>query len=114
MFQQTNPIEVVPPPAPTNNFQRMKMTPTNYISLEREFNGEQDLFEIVGKYFYFVALWAIFENWLRKGSAMAPEKNVKLLKYEHIIYSFEARDLEICEYLSTFAKYLNFAILRAL
>ena len=30
---------------------------------------------------------------------MAPEwlseKNLKLLKYEHIIYSFEARDLEI-------------------
>ena len=26
---------------------------------------------------------------------MAPEKNFKLLKYEHIIHSFEARDLEI-------------------
>ena len=26
---------------------------------------------------------------------MAPEKSFRLLKYEHIIYSFEARDLEI-------------------
>ena len=26
---------------------------------------------------------------------MAPEKYFRLLKYEHIIYSFEARDLEI-------------------
>ena len=26
---------------------------------------------------------------------MAPEENFKLIKYEYIIYSFEARDLEI-------------------
>ena len=26
---------------------------------------------------------------------MAPDKTFKLLKYEHIIYSFQARDLEI-------------------
>ena len=26
---------------------------------------------------------------------MAPEKDFKLLKYEHIMFSFEARDLEI-------------------
>ena len=26
---------------------------------------------------------------------MAPEKNFKLLKYEHIIYSFDAHDLKI-------------------
>ena len=30
----------------------------------------------------------------RNGSRMAVRKNVKLLKYEHIIYSFEARHLE--------------------
>ena len=40
-------------------------------------------------------LLAIFTKmtpqWLRKGS----RKKFKLLKYEHIIYSFEARDLEI-------------------
>ena len=40
-----------------------------------------------------------------------PEKNFKLLKCEHIIYSFEACDLEISnKYVITFAKYLNFAI----
>ena len=32
-----------------------------------------------------------FAKWLRNGS----RKNFKLLEYEHIIYSFEARDLEI-------------------
>ena len=29
---------------------------------------------------------------------MAPEKNYKLLKYEHIIYSFEVRELEISNF----------------
>ena len=38
------------------------------------------------------------------------QKNLKLLKYDHI-YSFEARDLDDFEYVITFAKYLNFAIL---
>ena len=47
------------------------------------------------KYFDFATLWAIFAKWLRKGSAMAPENNFKLLKYEHIMHSFEVRDLEI-------------------
>ena len=42
---------------------------------------------------------------------MAREKNVELLKYEHIIYSFEARNLEISNIIITFAKYLNLAIL---
>ena len=31
----------------------------------------------------------------QKNPAVAPEKNFKLSKYKHIIYSFEARDLEI-------------------
>ena len=29
---------------PNNNFRRTKLTPTNHISLEREFNGEYDSF----------------------------------------------------------------------
>ena len=37
----------------------------------------------------------LYEQFSRNDPAMAPEKNFKLLKYEHIIYSFEARDLEI-------------------
>ena len=35
------------------------------------------------------------EQFSRNDSAMAPEKSFKLLKYEHTIYSFEARDLVI-------------------
>ena len=37
----------------------------------------------------------VYEQFSRNESAMAPEKNFKLLKYEHIIYSFEARNLQI-------------------
>ena len=43
---------------------------------------------------------------LRNGS----RKSFKLLKYEHIIYSFEARDLEmsICNYICEISKFHNF------
>ena len=37
----------------------------------------------------------LYEQFSRNDFAMALEKYFKLLKYEHIIYSFEARDLEI-------------------
>ena len=47
------------------------------------------------KYFDFAILWAIFAKWLYNGSGMAVRKNFNLLKYEHIIYSFEAHNLEI-------------------
>ena len=47
------------------------------------------------KYFDFAILSAIFAKWLRNGSRMAVRKKFRLLKYEHIIYSFEARNLEI-------------------
>ena len=30
----------LPPPPPTNNSRAAHLSPTNYISLEREFNGE--------------------------------------------------------------------------
>ena len=36
-----------------------------------------------------------FREMLRNGSRMAARKNFKLLKYECIIYSVEASDLEI-------------------
>ena len=34
-------------------------------------------------------------QWLCNGSGTAVQKNFKLIKYEHIIYHFEARGLEI-------------------
>ena len=36
-----------------------------------------------------------YEQFSRNNSAMAPEKDFKLLRYEHIIYHFIAHDLEI-------------------
>ena len=36
-----------------------------------------------------------YEQFLRNGSGTAVQKNFKLIKYEHIIYHFEARGLEI-------------------
>ena len=47
------------------------------------------------KYWENILISRLDEQFSRNDSAMAPEKNFKLLKYEHIIYSFEARDLEI-------------------
>ena len=47
-------------------------------------------------------------------SPMAPEwvsEKFRLLKYEHIIYHFKARDLEIPLY-KFLARYLNFAKIR--
>ena len=37
----------------------------------------------------------LYEQFSRDDSAMATEKNLKLLKYEYIIYHFKAHDLEI-------------------
>ena len=48
----------------------------------------------------------------RNDSPMAPEwvsENVRLLKYEHIIYHLKACDLEIPFNIDFFARYLNFA-----
>ena len=47
------------------------------------------------KYWKNILISRLYGQFSRNDSAMAPEKNFKLLKYEHIIYSFEARDLEI-------------------
>ena len=47
------------------------------------------------KYWKNILISRLYEKFWRNDSAMAPEKNFRLLKYEHIIYSFEARDLEI-------------------
>ena len=44
------------PPPPTNNFRKTYVTPTNYISSEREFIGESESSKILGKYFGFAIL----------------------------------------------------------
>ena len=45
---------------PTNNFRKTQVTPTNYISSEREFIGESESSKILEKYFDFEILWAFF------------------------------------------------------
>ena len=47
------------------------------------------------KYWKNILISRLYEQFSWNDSAIAPEKNVKLLKYEHIICSFEERDLEI-------------------
>ena len=47
------------------------------------------------KFWKNILISRLYEQFSRNDSAMAPEKNFKLLKHEHIIYSFEVRDLEI-------------------
>ena len=52
-------------------------------------------FTVFEKYFDFATLLPIFAKRLRNGSGIAVRKNFKLLKYEHIIYSFEVSALKI-------------------
>ena len=47
------------------------------------------------KYWKNILISRFYEQFSRNDSAMAPEKKFKLLKYKHVVYSFEARDLEI-------------------
>ena len=42
-----------------------------------------------------ILILRLYEEFSRNDFTMAPEKNFKLLKYEHIIYHFRAHDLEI-------------------
>ena len=44
------------------------------------------------KYRKNILISRLYEQFSRNDSAMAPEKNFKLLKYERIIYSFEAQN----------------------
>ena len=59
-----------------------------------------------------------FREMLRKGSRMAVRKNLKFLKYEHIIYIYiYINSFEVSgdfEYVITSAKYLDFATLSTL
>ena len=47
------------------------------------------------KYWEIILISRLYEQFSQNDSAMAPEKNFKLLKCDHIIYSFEAPHLEI-------------------
>ena len=49
------------------------------------------------KYWKTILISRLYEQFLRNYSSMVSEKIFQLLKYEHIIHSFEARDLEILD-----------------
>ena len=81
---------------PTNNFQKTyKVTPTTYISSEREFIGESES----SKYWENILISRFYEQFSRSsqnlGHFLEVLKNCKLLEHRHIIYHFEAGDLEI-------------------
>ena len=60
------------------------------------------------KYWKNILISRLYEQFSRNDSAKAPQwlqKKFKLLKYKHIIYSFEARDLEICNYFCEIFKF---------
>ena len=67
-------------PSPTNSFWRTKLTPTNYISLEREFIGESDSFSISTKYFDFAILWTIFAKLSKFRQFSGDRKNFALCR----------------------------------
>ena len=57
-------------PPPTDNFLRIKLTPTDYISLEREFIKSPIHF----RYRQNILISRIYEHFSRNDSAMAAEK----------------------------------------
>ena len=55
----TSPL---PPPPPPDNFRGRQITPTNYLSLQREFIRNSDSFYILEKYFDLVPFRDIVEE----------------------------------------------------
>ena len=80
------------PPSPTPIIFEGRNSPQKVIY---HWKGNLMASRIHFKYWKNILISRPYEQFSRNDSAMAPEKNVKHLKYEHIIYSFEARDLEI-------------------
>ena len=54
-----------------------------------------------------ISISRLYWQLLRNGSAMAVQKNFRLLKYERIIYNFEARDLEISNMGNYFREFIK-------
>ena len=82
-------MEVVQVP-PTDNFWKTKLTPTNHISLEREFIEESSPIHLEN-----ILITRLYEQFSRNEIRNGSRKNFRLLEYEHIIYHFKAHDLEI-------------------
>ena len=66
------------------------------------------------KYWKNILISRLYEQFLRNDSAMAPEKDFRLLKYEHVLHIALKHVIWRFECVITFAKYRNVAILCAL
>ena len=80
-------------PPTTNNFRKTSVTPTNYISLEREFIRESESCKMLGKYFLFHDIMSNFREVVE--AIFGSSKKFKPLEHKRMIYHFEAGDLEI-------------------
>ena len=83
-----------PPPQPII-FERQILPQQTIYRWKGNLTASRIHFKYWKKYFDLAILCAIFAKWLRNGSGTAVQKHLKLMKYEHIIYHFEARGLEI-------------------
>ena len=84
----------VPPPPPPIIFERLKLPNKLYIVGKRIYRRVR-IIKNIGKIFWFRDFMSNFREigGIRPFSEV--RKNFRLLEYEHIIYYFEARDLEI-------------------
>ena len=82
-------MEVVPPPPIIFEEQNLPKQ-TIY-----HWKGNLSKSPIHFRYLQHILISRLYEQFSRNDSAMAPEKNFKLLKYEHIVYHFKAHNMEI-------------------
>ena len=76
-----------PPPSPTDNFWRTKLTPIKlYIIGKGVYQRLRFILDIENIYFDVATFWAIFAKWLRNSSRIAVRKIFRILMYEHISY----------------------------
>ena len=88
------------PPPPTNNFRKTSVTPTNYISSEREFIGESESSKILGN----ILVSRFYEQFsrnrrnlghFRKFEKISNSQNMNILKIilKHVIWRFQIYNL---------------------
>ena len=84
-----------PPPPPPIIFEGTKLTQTNHISLEKEYLMASRIHFKYWKNFLISRLMSNFCEMTPQRPCIGSRIKFELLKYEHIIEGFEARDPEI-------------------
>ena len=98
--------------SPTNNFWKTSVTQTNYISSEREFIRESESFKMLGKYFWFHDFMSNFREVVE--AIFGSSKKFQTLRTQAYHISSWSGWSGDSKYIICFAKYLNFAKIKAI